>query len=229
MRIFLFATATLLFSNLAFSRVAVFVNSKYIDYQKDNNGSEGWNLEMLSKKMLGDTAVETFTGETAAEINTVLEKHSILLIPEQENGSWKIVPEAANAIYSFMSAGGIVVFFADPTNLLNAILPATTTIASCDMTTKTKEADSTPLGVVGPTLSAANATTCLAPATLPSFVVPLYQDPATKGVSALYGQVAYGGFYFLGWDFYDALGQAEEWRTLFAKILASNFRDGKNN
>lgn len=208
----------LCFSECAFARILLFTNPKYIDYHADVF-SGTWNLENLARAE--GYEVEKTSADSAIALAPLLERNSILIVPEQRHDFWQTTPETSLLLHEFMERGGTIIFTTYAFDLMSRILgeKIDSNHHVCEGTSKTAIGDHSPLGTLPKLLSNPRITYCIESTTLPADIMPLYVNEETHGVAVAYGAIGYGGFYFLAWNFVDAPSQGDDWRELYSKIL----------
>jgi hypothetical protein len=198
-------------------KVALFVNTDYVDYSPGESGSEASNMEAELKAMPG-IETTTFTGITAEAFKAAVDGKHVLVIPEQENANLypDLDGDAVNAISSFVSSGGTLVMGGAAKRLAKgggggsdlALVEAMlgTTISGAEVDGEiviTAAVDGTAYGMGWDTLPELSATDVLDAATLPADAKLMYVDQSGNSAVAVlpYGQ---GNIVLLGWDYYDA-------------------------
>lgn len=189
------------------TRLALFVNGTYVDYDTTNYGSEASNLEFAFKAR--GFNVTTFTTTDSAQVAAILATTDVLVFPENEESPYSGIPaNTFQGVAAWVNAGGTVASFYDFTYLntpLGLAMSGGTGGAVSDRypLDRTAAAGDTPFD--GPSSIPANdATGYMDPASLPGGSITVYQGyNGNTDASVAVIPVGSGRLVYFGWDYYD--------------------------
>lgn len=148
--------------------------------------------------------VTTFTATDAAGIAAALAGQSVLVIPEQENGSLidALSEDARNVIRNFVAGGGGLIISADLQDTLNILFGYNLNFIAADTSTLRPAAVGTTFAGGPLSLPALPTTGGFELSTLPPGARSIYDDLVASTVTLF--NFGSGQIVQLGWDFFDA-------------------------
>lgn len=194
--------------NTSGTRVALFVNDTFVDYDTTDYGSEASNLEFAFKAR--GFNVTTFTTTDSAQVAAILANADVVVFPENEGSGYDgIPPKTFAAITKFVQTdGGTLAAFAHYAYLNT---PFGLTLASGNGGSpddrypidRTAAAGDTPFD--GPsTIPANNATSFITAASLPPNSTVVYQGyDGNTDASLAVMPLGAGRIVYFGFDYYD--------------------------
>ncbi len=189
------------------AQVAVFDNGAYVD-TSGGTAAESDNIQ-ATLSSLGDT-VTTFTGTTAAAINTALDGKDAVVIPEQEKGAIisALSSTAKTAFKNFVSSGHDLIIGGssrgNTESFLNGIFGFKLVHGSNGggPFSQTANAAGTAFVVDPPSVPNNDGTYAITLKSLPYNAKSIYQDASNTAVT----QIPFGSgtITFIAWDWFDA-------------------------
>ncbi|SFB75623.1 PEP-CTERM sorting domain-containing protein [Massilia yuzhufengensis] len=208
--------------------VLVFDNGSIVD-TSDTNEAESDTLQAA----LIDTGnpVTTFTATDAAGITAALAGQTVLVIPEQENGSLidALDESARNVLRNFVAGGGGLIIAADFRDTLNTLFGFSLVFDLADTSTLRPAAIGTTFAGGPATLPPSPTTGGFQLSSLPPGARSIYDDLLVSTVTLF--NFGSGQIVQLGWDFFDAapLGtQNEGWLEVLDRAVAQVDGDPTN-
>lgn len=194
--------------NTSGTRVALFVNDSFVDYDTTDYGSEASNLEFAFKAR--GFSLTTFSTTDSAQVAAILAVNDVVVFPENEGSyNYSVLPaNTFQALKGWATAGGTLVSYYE-FNYWNT--PLALTLAGGNggdpgdryPLDRTAAAGDTPFD--GPsTIPANDATTFITQASMPLGSVTVYQGyNGSTDASVAVIPVGSGRLVYFGWDYYD--------------------------
>jgi hypothetical protein len=192
-------------------KVALFIDTAYVDYSVGDTGSEASNMEGALAAMSGVTT----TTCTTSDIETVVSGKNVFVLPEQEVA--EIAPDIDASgralIYDFVHNKGGELIMAYPDDGALALINDTFSYSLANV-----DVDADPTGTISittaatgtsfaggaATLDSNDATTVVAASSLPGGAKVIYADENGDAAVAVIHNGS-GNIILLGWDWYDAM------------------------
>jgi len=200
---------TVAVNELAGAKIAIFANPTYVDTENTPGEHDAEYVNLKDGLIANGHQVSPFTGIAANDFSNALSGKDVLVIPELENASLVLAPDAAKVIRDFVGHGGTLVINGETgdndTDFLNSVFGFSVNnggeLNSLNAITKQPAAAGTTFAGDPTTIPGNDGTYTLYDTNLPSNALKLYSFGTAVAVADIpfgAGQVVY-----LGWDWFD--------------------------